>query len=214
MRDRPFPQVDAILLEGFKHWPGLKQLGAHSVHGLHRAGAGYCHRPAGSWSTHGLPRLSLEDGEAAARLIRDHLGARRMRDVVHPAGGDIPPGWGGIRPHLCWQGKTFLQHQAEKAQALGSDTGAGTAPGRWCRTSTRSRGPLGRLHACFQAAAHPLCLALSVDFFSVSAEDPCPGWCRPSAARAGTQLLACCRGKWEPANRGRGGRAGQKISRS
>ena len=70
-----------------------------------------------------------------------------MRDVsfILLAGGHSSR-MGRDKAQLCWQGKTFLQHQAEKAQALGvgesasRDTGAGTAPGGWCRMSTRSGG--------------------------------------------------------------------------
>ena len=100
-----------------------------------------------------------------------------MRDVsfILLAGGHSSR-MGRDKAQLCWQGKTFLQHQAEKAQALGvgeilvSGYRGGGCPWRVVPDVYPERGPLGGLHACFQAAAHPLCLVLSVDVPLVSAE--------------------------------------------
>ena len=64
----------------------------------------------------------------------------------------------------------------DRAQALGvgeilvSGYRGGDCPWRVVPDVYPERGPLGGLHACFQAAAHPLCLVLSVDVPLVSAE--------------------------------------------
>ncbi len=74
-----FPQADVILLEGFKHWPGPKIELVRRGNSTAPVCTGQVLAIATDLpelDTHGLPRLSLEDGEAAARLIRDHLEGR------------------------------------------------------------------------------------------------------------------------------------------
>ena len=127
-----------------------------------------------------------------------------MRDVsfILLAGGHSSR-MGRDKAQLCWQGKTFLQHQAEKAQALGvgeilvSGYRGGDCPWRVVPDVYPERGPLGGLHACFQAAAHPLCLVLSVDVPLVSAEI-LSRLVLAQRSQGGDAVLACCNGKWEP----------------
>lgn len=74
-----FPEADVILLEGFKHWPGPKIELVRRGNSAAPVCTGQVLAIATDLpelDTHGLPRLSLEDAGAAARLIRDRLEGR------------------------------------------------------------------------------------------------------------------------------------------
>lgn len=76
---------------------------------------------------------------------------------------------GTDKADLIWQGKTFLQLQIEKGQALGiEDIQVSGYRGTRCPipiTPDRfpEKGPLAGLEACLRRAKHPRCLVLSVD---------------------------------------------------
>lgn len=127
-----------------------------------------------------------------------------MRDVtfVLLAGGHSSR-MGQDKARLLWQGRTFLQYQAEKARALGvgeilvSGYRGGDCPWRVVPDLYPERGPLGGLHACFRAAAHPLCLVLSVDVPLVTGEI-LDRLVQTQRREGGDVVLACCDGRWEP----------------
>ena len=70
---------------------------------------------------------------------------------------------------LALDGRTFLEIQVDKLRALGVDdvmvSGAGyrAAGARTVEDVYPHLGPLSGLHACLLSAAHPACLAVSVD---------------------------------------------------
>lgn len=110
---------------------------------------------------------------------------------------------GRDKAQLRWQGRTFLHHQAEKAQALGagqilvSGYRGEDCPWPVVPDVYPERGPLGGMHACFQAAAHPLCLVLSVDVPLVPKE-LLHRLVQAQRTTGGDAVLACCEGRWEP----------------
>ena len=76
---------------------------------------------------------------------------------------------GSVKAELLYEGKTFLTHMLEKAQALGiqkyyisgydaPDPAIRSVPDRYY-----DRGPLGGLHACMSEMDTPYCLVLPVD---------------------------------------------------
>ena len=86
---------------------------------------------------------------------------------------------GTDKADLSWQGKTFLQLQIEKGQALGiEDIQVSGYRGTRCPipvTPDRfpEKGPLAGLEACLRRAKHPRCLVLSVDIPFIPAEELC-----------------------------------------
>lgn len=76
---------------------------------------------------------------------------------------------------LFWNGKTFLQHQIDKASALGCTEimvsgGVHRQPGTlYVADIFPNRGPLGGIYSCLVRAAEDCCLFLSVDVPQVSA---------------------------------------------
>lgn len=117
-----------------------------------------------------------------------------MRDVsfILLAGGHSFR-MGRDKAQLCWQGKTFLQHQAEKAQALGvgeilvSGYRGGDCPGGWCPGCLPGAGAFGRSARLLPGGGTSVVPGAQRGRALGERRDPVPGWCRPSAARAGTR---------------------------
>lgn len=76
---------------------------------------------------------------------------------------------------ILWKGKTFLQHQLDKAFELGCTDimvcgGDYTSDGvRKVADSYPNRGPLGGIHSCLTHAREDACMILSVDVPQISA---------------------------------------------
>lgn len=108
----------------------------------------------------------------ARRTLSVH---RQGRDTPKPMSGIVLAGgvsrrMGENKAGLVLNGKTLLQHQADKLRALGiedimlSGAGCPALPGtRVIPDEFPGKGPLAGLHACLNAARNPACLVLSVD---------------------------------------------------
>ena len=94
---------------------------------------------------------------------------RRNRYALLLLAGGKSARMGVSKAELLYEGKTFLQHMLEKAQALGIEKCfiSGYAAPRAEVTAVPDlypdRGPLGGLHACLRTVDTPYCLVLPVD---------------------------------------------------
>ncbi len=164
-------EVIGLDLEGFQP-TSLETAGGELVAGL------LTYAPQGTSVKEQAARLLREELEIPAAQISqavERLQARRSGSVPRPASGIVLAGgksqrMGRDKATLELGGKTFLQLQVEKLQALGVKDilvsgGEGPLPSGIARVSDAypGRGPLGGLHACLQAAQNPSCLVLTVD---------------------------------------------------
>lgn len=104
---------------------------------------------------------------------------------------------------LPFQGMTLLEWQVRKLRGLGiedimlSGSRGGPEGIRVVPDEYPERGPLGGLHACMKAAAHPDCLVLSVDVPLVPVQ-ALTELVRVHRKTGAAVTLLCRGGKWEP----------------
>lgn len=115
--------------------------------------------------------VPFQEIQQATTSLLDRRNRRKLNNIsgIVLAGGKSSR-MGRDKGSLTLLGKTFLQCQVEKLQALGveevliSGGGVPPLPGTVSVPDLLpNRGPLGGLHACLQAAKNPTCLVLTVD---------------------------------------------------
>lgn len=93
----------------------------------------------------GIPLLDLNDPEQIAEYIIAFWYARTQMSMILLAGG-LSSRMGSDKADLCWNGKTFLEHQIEKGKDLESqilwfpDTGEYGVIFRWLQIDMNKRG--------------------------------------------------------------------------
>ena len=123
-------------------------------------------------------RVIVDELHVSEGLIDEALCAlhtHRQNQQARPLSGIILAGgrsqrMGQNKADLVLMGKTLLEHQVYKLQALGisdimlSGAGCPNLPGlRVIPDKYAGKGPLGGLHACLCSAKTPTCLVVSVD---------------------------------------------------
>lgn len=123
----------------------------------------------------GLLSAALGVPDRAIAEARRRLAARRRGRMELEFSGIILAGgksrrMGRSKAGLALLGRSFLQWQVEKLQALGIRDIMVSGPDSLAHPAARTvpdifpgRGPLGGLHACLSAARAPRCLVASVD---------------------------------------------------
>lgn len=166
-----FPDVDLVLLEGFKHssWPKLELLRAGVSEGS------VCHPSTRlAYVTNetppepGFPVFSPEKPASVAAYLADFARLGRSYSAILLAGGKSSR-MGCNKAELPFGGKRMIDHQIERLSMLGIDDviisgyGGIVSDGRTVPDKLPHRGPLGGLAAALPAAENERCLVLSVD---------------------------------------------------
>lgn len=121
-----FPEADLILLEGFKYssYPkmeilrqGNSETGICPKENLVAWVSDFLQDPELE-AEQGIPLLDLNDSEQIAEYIIAFWYARTQMSMILLAGG-LSSRMGSDKADLCWNGKTFLEHQIEKGKRLG-----------------------------------------------------------------------------------------------
>lgn len=172
-----FPEADLILLEGFKNsrYPKIETLRqcvsrkpVCSREGLLAYVADFDISDKGE-----IPRFSAEEPGQAAQLIYDYWYCCSQMSMVILAGGKSSR-MGGDKADLLLHGKTFLQLQILKGEALGiQDIVVSGYGGTICERPVvfdryPGRGPLGGLESAMRKVRHHACLVLTVDMPLIS----------------------------------------------
>lgn len=172
-----FPEADLILLEGFKNsrYPKIETLRqcvsrkpVCSREGLLAYVADFDISDKGE-----IPRFSAEEPGQAAQLIYDYWYCCSQMSMVILAGGKSSR-MGRDKADLLLHGKTFLQLQILKGEALGiQDIVVSGYGGTICERPVvfdryPGRGPLGGLESAMRKVRHHACLVLTVDMPLIS----------------------------------------------
>lgn len=115
-----------------------------------------------------VPDSFIDEALQAIRIRRSSRKASSMSGIVLAGGASRRMGQN--KAELKLAGKTLLQHQVDKLHRLGildimlSGADCPPLPGvRVIPDEYTGKGPLGGLHACFQAAQNRSCLVIGVD---------------------------------------------------
>ncbi len=166
-----FPEVELILLEGFKDspWPKIEILrSAVSQRPVCHPSSRLALVTDCELEAPGCPVFALDDTEGLADFLLRF--ARRGRDfsAVLLAGG-YSSRMGTAKAELPFGGMRMIDHQLRRLRMLGIGEillagYAGEAEGGRCVPDlVPHRGPLSGIHACLSAAKGAACLVLSVD---------------------------------------------------
>lgn len=171
-----FPEADLILLEGFKYssYPkmeilrqGNSETGICPKENLVAWVSDFLQDPELE-AEQGIPLLDLNDPEQIAEYIIAFWYARTQMSMILLAGG-LSSRMGSDKADLCWNGKTFLEHQIEKGKRLGiTDIVVSGYRGIRCDLPVapdryEQKGPLGGMESCMRQVKNRRCLVLSVD---------------------------------------------------
>ncbi len=165
-------QLIGLDLEGYGPG-GLDRCGARLAAAL------LAYEPADTQIKRQAANVLIQGLFVSSELIQEErrtLAARRQeRHGPKPLSGIVLAGgtsrrMGRNKAELVLDGKTLLQHQADKLRALGIEDIMLSGVGCPALLGTRvipdefpGTGPLAGLHACLSAARNPACLVLSVD---------------------------------------------------